>query len=381
MRELLLLFLNQEFTKGPPVPLALEDPEGYKHPQPAAQSGGFPLKKRDCQEGRKPVGESRGMHVESPKKGKSSSLIPAESGTKTSKIRKLLLLGLTHREIADLVTRGNRGFVWNVYKRMRDEGLLPASRTATVSIPEPDYTFNRSFGVEIEACNCPRETLTNALREAGILVEMGSRNASTDSHWKLTTDGSLYGNDTFELVSPILCGEQGLDELEKVCWVLDAYGVKINNTCGVHVHFDTNDFNLTTWQNLILSYKHAETEIDKFMPASRRENRNAYCGSLRGFSYESIRSAGSIESLQRLFNSRYMKVNLEAYSRHGTVEFRQHSGTINFTKIENWVRFLGRMIIFASTASLPAGIRLEDFPFLGEKQKLYYKLRTKKLMV
>jgi transposase len=52
--------------------------------------------------------------------------ILAESGTKTSKIRKLLLTGLSHREIADLVTRGNRGFVWNVYKRMRDEGLLPA---------------------------------------------------------------------------------------------------------------------------------------------------------------------------------------------------------------------------------------------------------------
>ena len=34
--------------------------------------------------------------------------ILAQDGTKTSKIRKLLLLGLTHREIADLVTRGNR---------------------------------------------------------------------------------------------------------------------------------------------------------------------------------------------------------------------------------------------------------------------------------
>ena len=45
-----------------------------------------------------------------------------ESGTKTSKIRKLLLLGLSHREIAELLTNGNRGFVWNVYRRMRDEG-------------------------------------------------------------------------------------------------------------------------------------------------------------------------------------------------------------------------------------------------------------------
>ena len=43
--------------------------------------------------------------------------------------------------------------------------------------------------------------------------------------------------------------------------------------------------------------------------------------------------------------------------------------------------YLDRMITFASVGSLPAGIRLEDFPFLGEKQKLYYKLRTKKLAV
>ena len=98
--------------------------------------------------------------------------ILAESGTKTSKIRKLLLTGLSHREIADLVTRGNRGFVWNVYKRMRDEGLLPASQTATVLRPEPDYTFNRCFGVEIEAYNCPRQTLTDALRRLASLWKL-----------------------------------------------------------------------------------------------------------------------------------------------------------------------------------------------------------------
>ena len=55
------------------------------------------------------------------------------------------------------------------------------------------------------------------------------------SCWKLVTDSSLNGNDTFELVSPILVGEDGLEELEKVCWVLDACNVKINGSCGMHV--------------------------------------------------------------------------------------------------------------------------------------------------
>ena len=68
--------------------------------------------------------------------------ILAQDGTKTSKIRKLLLLGLTHREIADLVTRGNRGFVWNVYKRMRDEGLIVSAGTPTATTtPELDLSL------------------------------------------------------------------------------------------------------------------------------------------------------------------------------------------------------------------------------------------------
>ena len=163
--------------------------------------------------------------------------------------------------------------------------------------------------------------------------------------------------------------------------MLDSCNVKINGSCGLHVHMNAEDFNITTWRNLLLSYKHAEAEIDRFMPASRRGGSNTYCGSLIQFPDERIRSARNIRELQGLFPSRYMKVNLQAYSRHRTVEFRQHSGTISFTKIENWVCFLDRMITFASVGSLPAGIRLEDFPFLGEKQKLYYKLRTKKLAV
>ena len=197
--------------------------------------------------------------------------ILAEDGTKTSKIRKLLLLGLTHREIADLVTRGNRGFVWNVYKRMRDEGLIVSAGTPTATTtPELDYSFRRKFGVEIEAYNCTCQRLVRELTEAGIEVASERYNHDLRPHWKLVTDSSLNGNDTFELVSPILEGEDGLEKLERVCWVLDSCNVKINGSCGLHVHMNAEDFNITTWRNLLLSYKHAEAEIDKFMPQDGR---------------------------------------------------------------------------------------------------------------
>lgn len=307
--------------------------------------------------------------------------ILAQEKTKTWKIQQLLNLGLTHRQIADLVTHGNRGFVWNVYKKMLDNGTyMPASSISSATTVVPDYSFTRRWGVEIEAYNCTREKLIRELREAGINVSFEGYTHETTNHWKLVTDSSLSGNNTFELVSPILEGESGLAELEKVCWVLDLCNVKVNDSCGLHIHMDAADFTIGTWKNLALTYKRLEHVIDLFMPGSRRNNR--FCKSLGRVSDEKIKSVRTIEELQDLFgNERYYKVNFKAYSRHKTVEFRQHSGTINFTKIENWVRFLQKMVTFATASDLPAGQSLANLPFLDEKQKLFYKLRTKKLSV
>ena len=298
--------------------------------------------------------------------------ILSQTTTKTRKIEQLLQLGLTRRQVADLVTNGNYGFVQNVYKKM----LSRTVHTIPASI-QLDYTFTRKFGIEIEAYNCTREKLASELRAAGIDVAVEGYNHTTRNHWKLVTDSSLTGNNTFELVSPVLEGEAGLKELEKVCWVLEYCDVKVNDSCGLHIHMDAADFDLQTWKNLALSYKHLERVIDSFMPQSRRQN--YYCKGLSSISVADIQAAQNINDLRAAFgNNRYRKVNLEAYARHRTVEFRQHSGTTNFTKMENWVRFLNGLITFAKSG-IAANTSLENIPFLDEKQKLFYKLRTKKL--
>ena len=298
--------------------------------------------------------------------------ILSQTTTKTRKIEQLLQLGLTRRQVADLVTNGNYGFVQNVYKKM----LSRTVQTIPASI-QLDYTFTRKFGIEIEAYNCTREKLASELRAAGINVAVEGYNHTTRNHWKLVTDSSLTGNNTFELVSPVLEGEAGLKELEKVCWVLEFCDVKVNDSCGLHIHMDAADFDLQTWKNLALSYKHLERVIDSFMPQSRRQN--YYCKGLSSISTADIQAAQNINDLRAAFgNNRYRKVNLEAYARHRTVEFRQHSGTTNFTKMENWVRFLNGLITFAK-AGIAGTTSLDNIPFLDEKQKLFYKLRTKKL--
>ena len=306
--------------------------------------------------------------------------ILAQETTKTSKIQQLLLLGLTRRQVADLVTNGNYGWVYNVQKKMIENGTLVPGQVTATPAPGLDYSFNHRFGVEIEAYNCSRERLARELQDAGIQVSVEGYNHDARNHWKLVTDSSLEGRDTFELVSPILVGEDGLHELETVCWVLDACDVKVNESCGFHVHMDASDFNMDAWKNLALSYKHIERIIDSFMPRSRRDNR--YCKSMRSLSEARIARAATIRDLQQAFdNNRYYKVNLEAYSRHRTVEFRQHSGTINFAKMEKWIRFLNGLIIFAQAGQLSSRTTLDRLPFLDEKQKLFFKLRTKKLTV
>jgi len=302
-----------------------------------------------------------------------------ENGTKTSKIQKLLSLGLTRRQVADLVANGNYGFVQNVYKRMMQGITQSAAQAATTVLPQLDYTFNRNFGIEIEAYNCTRERLARELTAAGIRVNVERYNHTDhNDHWKLVTDSSLSGNNTFELVSPILHGEQGLEELEKVCWVLDLCNAKVNDSCGLHVHMDAAEFDLQTWKNLIITYKRLENVIDHFMPLSRRNNR--YCRTISTISEIAINRASNISDLRAAFdNNRYHKINLEAYARHRTVEFRQHGGSTNFTKMSAWIHFLAKMITFAKQGKVKNNITLQDVPFLTESEKLYFRLRTKKL--
>ena len=68
----------------------------------------------------------------------------------------------------------------------------------------------------------------------------------------------------------------------------------------------------------------------------------------------------SITALRILFRqNRYLKLNLEAFGRYGTVEFRQHSGTLNGEKAEAWIGLLVALVNSAkrgrSCGLLPSG--------------------------
>jgi hypothetical protein len=267
--------------------------------------------------------------------------------SKTRKMQMLFELGLTRRQVSEMMGVGY-GFVQNVYASTYPERI----RRRRQPLPESvfNFTFNRNFGIEIEAYGVDRWLLERKLNEAGINTRAESYNHQTREHWKITGDASIRASQGFEVVSPILNGEDGLSQLLTVCRVLKENNALINKSCGLHVHLDAEDMRTQDWKKLYKNYIRVESTIDSFMPRSRRASNNTYCKSMKTHgSIRAIDNANDLKAIERAIThrDRYYKLNTQSYWRQKSVEYRQHSGTIEFEKITNWLFFVARLTEFS----------------------------------
>lgn len=199
---------------------------------------------------------------------------------------------------------------------------------------------DRNFGVEIECKGLSREQASAALRNVGIPCRLEDYNHQVAPTWKVVPDSSVIGG--FEVVSPILKGQEGLNQVQKVSDALVAAGAKVEKDCGFHVHVDARDLSGLTLANILTRYAKYETAIDAVMPESRREDNNQYCLSVKDIAVkiqEDLWHSISATVIANRIEGRYYKLNLTAFVRHGTVEFRQHSGTVEARKMIPWIIF------------------------------------------
>ena len=233
-----------------------------------------------------------------------------------------------------------------------------------------------TFGVEIECYNVDRRLLVDLLREKGVIIRTESYNHTDhkDGVYKMVTDGSICGYNAVEVVTPVL---EDFESLKKVCDALALAGAKVNKTCGLHVHIGMNGHSARSISRIVKNYFQCEPVIDSFMPASRRNNE--YCQPLPASVIES--DVAFFDDFEYMLDSRYYKVNLYAYERHETIEFRQHSGTIDFEKIKNWIEFLSGLCSFSIQNEKVLDKRcesLDDIQFISEDIKTYYRERQRK---
>jgi len=259
------------------------------------------------------------------------------------------------QKLAELIAVQRRA-TGTTSRRARTSTIAPTRTTATrTTTPRAASTsrgeglvrevpFTGTIGVEFEIFGVPRSQIIEAFRKKKLNIESESYNHTTRSYWKIVYDASVTGREGCEVVSPVLTGTRGLVDLRRALQALSDCGALVNRSTGLHVHFGASGLSLQQWKNLLINYHGLEPIIDQMMQQTRRNNQ--YAQSLRDIRdfTSKVQSDSSFRQLRDTLGTRYRKVNLESFDRHGTVEFRQHAGNVEIDSVINWVLFLHYLI-------------------------------------
>jgi hypothetical protein len=244
-----------------------------------------------------------------------------------------------------------------------------------------------TFGVELEAilpqtiAANPSHATAHQLAAAQLTLAAGRAvhalgyTHATHSTWKLVTDSSVSGRPGRtagrhggEFVSPILTGEAGLAETDAICAGLAQIGCDINTTCGLHVHVGLSGGRRIPFeavQRAMQLYHTYEDVIDSFMAPTRRGQSNRYCRSIKALPVAQIKASTSVAALIQAicsanrigsYEARFHKVNLVRHGERGTIEFRQHAGTVDARKVRMWIMFCLRVVARAMQDEIATGV-------------------------
>ena len=240
--------------------------------------------------------------------------------------------------------------------RRAEQGASNASNAVQQVATRVNGTLpsNRTFGFEAEFFGITRQQAKTALANVGITARIAGRNERVNG-WKLTTDVSVTSSGTgegsgLELVSPILRGTRGMEEAIKALKALADAGARVDRSCGLHVHLGADGMTGANLIALVDYYQANIASVRKLVANSRHSNN--FCKDMTAVVRNSthMRSVANTPAQEALLKQsignlydRYYSVNLTSYCKHGTVEFRQHQGTLNGKKLEAWVKFLMAM--------------------------------------
>lgn len=258
------------------------------------------------------------------------------------------------------------------------ERILLGTESPTFSVLEG---IKNTFGLEIE-------TVSGCL-----LAFDGIHNLNVASVYDgslKNSDGSLHGG---EYVTGILKGDAGVLQLQKLCNKL-INRCTVNHKCSVHVHVGIKPSTQLAIALYVLAIK-TQVEIGLMLPPSRRDNKYCrYMPKVQGFDQllDSVKKNNRLKNsvirtlYDRLLNLvcdgaqvigkthplgdkcrfqthtvRYAWINfnpclfdraesvvkekIKEFPR--TIEFRNHSGTLNIIKIKNWLKICMAFVKYA----------------------------------
>ena len=224
----------------------------------------------------------------------------------------------------------------------------------------------RTFGVELEGTNLS----VSEAREAF------SANPAL-SGWRIVSDGTA--GVTFEAVSPVLKqDDNGFRSVREACDTLNDAGAEVSVKCGLHVHIGVSDFTAKELAGVVNRYNYHSQGLDLLVAPSRRRNSNHFCRD-----HDSKLDAGNLTARQLAGsqNTRYRKMNLRSFLAHGTIENRHHQGTLNSSKVINWVKLVAIQVEIARSQAaeqnetVPASPAIQGINLRGNMERIARHLR------
>lgn len=196
--------------------------------------------------------------------------------------------------------------------------MLNAKEAKMIFEPKSPKSNKNHVGIEIEfLCKANNQQ---------VAIELTSRGIA--KHLELKTDGSLRPSNEYPHAHElcIIAPEDEIQNvLKEVCEGLKKLGSTANDSCGLHVHLDMRNRDpKIAFHNLALS----QGVLYKMVPESRATG-----------TYSKMTSSTEMDEYKNA-SSKYLGINPLSYNRLKTLECRIHNGTVNFTKISNWVQLL-----------------------------------------
>ena len=226
-------------------------------------------------------------------------------------------------------------------------------------------TYNLSTGVEMEA------KLPRGVSIQNVQAEFNRRDIKG---WHLKPDGS-HGVDIEAASAPFANCQLAYDSIRKACEAMVYMGCTITKDCGLHVHIgnaplnhnvrpdqytrDSIDlyersglihtdhdepFDALVIKDIAIRYTKSATHpngCNAMVSPSRRNNKWARLTPVSAL--ERCNTIGELERASQLdrtvYCRKYSAINFKAWEK-GTIEFRQHQGSIEVEKIWNWILFI-----------------------------------------
>jgi hypothetical protein len=227
-----------------------------------------------------------------------------------------------------------------------------------------------NYGVEIETENLGQEAAAKVLADIFNTeietIELGNGMKSYTVKeggvrtWKVVYDGSLR-NKGAEIVSPVL-NYYDIVTVQEIVRALKKAGASVPETCGCHIHVGFENSTAFQMANLIKIVDKQEEIIFKALGVTS-SRRNSYC---RDLDQELVSKCSKVKTdaslhynaidcpnplgIKNLPLGRYHGLNVMAYQKHKTVEFRYFNGTLNADKIKAYIQFCLALVAYAKNA-------------------------------